>query len=81
MSNFVTSELIGDNLSGFAFVLVQLPLKETLCSLSITPLLQEHINHFTVLISGSLQVLPLTLDLHEDLVNEERIAVSLMFSS
>jgi hypothetical protein len=81
MSNSVTSELIGDNLSGFAFVLVQQPLKETLCGLAISPLLQEHIYHFTVLIYGSPQVKALTLDLHEDLIDEKCITIPLVFSS
>ncbi|MFT6056459.1 MAG: hypothetical protein ACJAS2_000734 [Pseudohongiellaceae bacterium] len=80
MSHSVTSELISDNLSGSAFVLVQQPLKEAPCRLSVPTLLQEHINDLTVLINGSPQVVPLTLDLHEDFIYEERISISLMLS-
>jgi hypothetical protein len=62
-------------------MLLQESLKEPLCSLSISPLLQEHISHFTVLINGSPQVVLLNMDLHEDFINEERISIFLMFSS
>ncbi|MFT6057787.1 MAG: hypothetical protein ACJAY7_001691 [Pseudohongiellaceae bacterium] len=79
VSNTVTSELISDNLSGFAFVLVQQPLKEPLCRLSVPTLLQEHINDFTVLINGSPQVMECSLNLHEHLMNEERVTITLMF--
>jgi hypothetical protein len=81
MSNSVTSELISDNLSGFAFVLVQQPLKETLCSLSISPFLQEHINNLTILIHSTPQIVLPPMDLHEHLINEESIAIALVLSS
>ncbi|MFT6056477.1 MAG: hypothetical protein ACJAS2_000752 [Pseudohongiellaceae bacterium] len=62
-------------------MLLQESLKEPLCGLSISPLLQEYINHLTILINGSPQVMLLTMDRHEDFIIEERISISLMFSS
>jgi hypothetical protein len=81
MSHPVTSQFISDNLSRLAFVFTQQPLKETLCGLSITPLLKKYVYHFTILIDSSPQVKALILDLLEDFINEERIAISLMLSS
>jgi hypothetical protein len=43
--------------------------------------MQEYINHFTVLINCSPQVVPLPLDLHEDLISEESVTIALMFPS
>jgi hypothetical protein len=43
--------------------------------------LEKDINNFTVLIDGSPQVMPMTLDLHEYLVNEKGIAIPLMLPS
>jgi hypothetical protein len=43
--------------------------------------LKKYINHFTVLVNGSPQVVPLTLDLHEHLVNVERVSISVVLSS
>ncbi len=58
----------------------QQPPKEALCSLRITPFLEEYISDFFVLINSSPQIMLLSLDLHQDLINEENIAASLMFS-
>ena len=53
----------------------QQPLKEPLCGLSVPPLLEKYIHHFTVLINGSPQIMLLSLDLHEYLINEESITI------
>jgi hypothetical protein len=75
MSNPVTSKLVGNYFSRLTSVLAQQSLKEPLCSLSISPLLQEHTNYFAILIYGSPQVVPLTLDLHEYLIDEKCITI------
>lgn len=80
MSHTVTSGFIRDNLSGFAKMLLQESLKETLRGLSISPFLEKYINNFTVLINSPPQIMLLSLNLHEDFINEEGITVSLMFS-
>ena len=80
MSHVVAAQFVRDNLTWFAVMFTQESLKKALCGLSITPLLQVYIDDFTVLIYGSPQVVPLTLDLHEYLINEERIAIPLMLS-
>ena len=59
----------------------QQPLKEPLYSLPVTSFLQEHINNFTILINSSAQIILFTLDLHEYLINQVRIAIPLMLSS
>jgi hypothetical protein len=41
-------------------------------------LLQEYINHFTTLVNRSPMAMRITMDLHEYLINEKRIAIPLM---
>jgi len=59
----------------------QQPLKEMLRGPSITPLLHQYINHFTILIYGSSQIMLFPMDLNGQLINEESIALALVFSS
>ena len=42
--------------------------------------LEEYINHFTILIDGSPQVMLLTVDLHENFVNIEGITIASVLS-
>jgi hypothetical protein len=42
--------------------------------------LQKHINHFTILVHRSPQVVLLAVDFDEDLINEEGITVALVLS-
>ena len=81
MRHGVASQFIRDNLPGLTSVILQESLKEALCALSITPLLQEYINYFTILINGPLQIILLPANLNEHLINEESITIPLMFSS
>ena len=80
MSYTIASQFIRDNLTWLAFMSSQQPLKEPLCGPSVPPLLEKYINYFSVLINGSPQIMLLSLDLQEDLINEERVTISLMFS-
>ena len=81
MRHGVASQFIRDNLPGLTSVILQESLKEALCALSITPLLQEYINYFTILINGPLQIILLPANLNEHFINEESITIPLMFSS
>ena len=81
MSHLAASQFIRDNLPGLTSVILQESLKEALCALSITPLLQEYINYFTILINGPLQIILLPANLNEHFINEESITIPLMFSS
>jgi hypothetical protein len=60
---------------------LQYSLKETLCGLSISSCLEKDINNLTILINRSPQVMLLSLDSNEYLINEERITIPLMLSS
>jgi hypothetical protein len=81
VSHTVTSQFVRNNLSRLTLVFPQQPLKEALCSLTITSLLKKYVHHFTILIDRSPQVMLLTMDLHKNFIDEEGIAVSLMLSS
>ena len=81
MSHVVASQFIRYDLSRFTSMFPQQPLKEPLCSLTITSLLKKYVHHFTILINRSPQVMLLTMDLHKNFIDEEGIAVSLMLSS
>ena len=81
MSHVVASQFIRYDLSRFTSMFPQQPLKEPLCSLTITSLLKKYVHHFTILINRSPQVMLLTMDLHKNFIDEEGVAVSLMLSS
>jgi hypothetical protein len=81
MSDAVATQFIRDDLASLALMLSQSPLEETLRGLSITPVSHEYINHFTILVSGPPQIMLLSMDLNEHLINEESINVALVFSS
>jgi len=49
--------------------------------LPVTPLLQRYINHFTILVNGSLKVKLCPVNLNEHLINAESVAVALASSS
>ena len=81
VSYVIASQFVRNNLTWFTAVFLQESLKESLCALSITPLLQEYINYFTILINGPLQIILLPANLNEHFINEESITIPLMFSS
>ena len=76
MSNAVVSQLIRYDLAWLIPVTFEQSSEEALGSLPISAWLQEHINDFAILIDRAPQILLLTLDLHEHLVEEQRIAVA-----
>jgi len=80
MGYTITSQFIGNNFPRLTNKTLQEPLKEALCSLSITSLLKICINNFTILVYRAPQIMLLPLNLHEDFINEECIAISLLFS-
>jgi hypothetical protein len=50
------------------------------CGIPVSARLQKHINHFSVLVDRTPQIVLLTPDLHEDFINEESVALAWMFS-
>jgi hypothetical protein len=60
---------------GSALCLRNNRVKKRFAAFPITSLLQEYINHFTVLICRPPQVVPLTLNLHEYFIDEKCITI------
>jgi hypothetical protein len=52
MSHVLAAQFVRDNLTWFAVILTQEPLKKALCGLSITPLPKQNVYHFIILING-----------------------------
>jgi hypothetical protein len=75
--NAVTSQLVRHYLPRFATVISNLPLEKPLSSCAVPSCLQKHIDHLSVLINGSPQILLLAADLHEHFINEKCIAETL----
>jgi len=67
-----------DDASGFAAADAEQSLEEPHCCLSISAILSEHIHYFTVLIDGAPKIVLYALNLHEDLIEEEGITVTLV---
>jgi hypothetical protein len=59
---------------------LQKPFKETLCCCTISAFLKKHINNFTILINCSPEVMLLTINLDENFIDKEGIAIPTMFS-
>ena len=76
MSNAVASQLIRYDLAWPIPVTFEQSSEEALGRFAVSARLHEHINDFAILIDRAPQILLLTLDLHEHLVEEERIAVA-----
>ena len=76
MNNTKASQLIRYDLTWLIPMTFEQSSEEALGGLAISACLQEHINDFAILIDRAPQILLLTLDLHEHLVEEKRIAVA-----
>ena len=80
VSDTVTSRFISHDFPGLAAMASQYPFEEPICSSPVTFFLQIHVNHFTVLICRSPQVMLLAVDLNENVIDVERVAVASVFS-
>ena len=80
VSDTVTSQFISHDFPGLAAMASQYPFEEPICSSPVTFFLQIHVNHFTVLICRSPQVMLLAVDLNENVIDVERVAVASVFS-
>ncbi len=78
MRDAIASQLVRHYLPRFTTVIFERPLEKALSSRAVPSGLQKHIDHVSVLINSSLQLLLLTLDLHEHFVDEKCISKSLM---
>ncbi len=78
MCDAIASQLIGHYFPGFIMMILQQAFEKALGRLAVASCLQKHIDHLSVLINSSPQVLLLTLDLHEHFVDKKCISKSLM---
>ena len=76
----VTSQLIRYYLPGFILMYLQEPFKESLCGRTISSFLEKYINNFTILVNSPPEVMLFTINLDENLIDEESIAIATMFS-
>lgn len=76
MGHTVASQFVRHDVPGLATTTPHEPLEEALCCSAVSAGLQIDIDHFSILIHRPPQILLLTIDLHEDLIDVERIAVT-----
>ena len=76
MCHTVAPQLVRHDLPGLAAMSPHKPPEESLRCRAISSSLQIDVDHFSILIHSPPQILLLTIDLHEDLVDEERIAIT-----
>ncbi len=75
MCDAIASQLIGHYFPGIIMMILQQAFEKALGRLAVASCLQNHIDHLSVLINSSPQVLLLTLDLHEHFVDEKCISI------
>ena len=80
MCHSITTQFVGNDFPGFAAIVSYKAPEETFCSSPVTFFLQIHVNHFTVLICRSPQVMLLAVDLNGNFIDVERVAVASEFS-
>jgi len=76
----ITSQFISYYLPGFGLMLVQKSFKESLFCRTVSSFLKKHIDNFTILINRSPEILLFTINSNENLIDEESVAISPMFS-
>ncbi len=72
----VAPELVGDQPPGLAALCLQQPVEEALCGPAIATWLDEDVDHIAVLVDGTPEIVPLTPDGDEELVQVPRVAQS-----
>ena len=70
----VAAQLVCHQPPGFASLTFQELAEEPLGRLPVAARLDENVDHVAVLVNGAPQILPLTLDRHEDFVQVPRVA-------
>ena len=76
MGHTVASQFVRHDVPGLSITTPHKPLEESLCCSAISTGLYIDIDHFSILIHRTPQILLLTIDLHEDLIDVKRIAVT-----
>ena len=80
MCHSITTQFVGNDFPGFAAIVSYKAPEETFCSSPVTFCLQIHVNPFSVPINSTPQVMLLTVDLNEDFIDVERVAVTTVLS-
>jgi hypothetical protein len=80
MCDPIAAQPVRHDLPGLATVFLQQSLEKTPCCPAVSSRLQKHIDHLSILVHRSPQIVLLAVDLHEDFINEEGIPIALMFS-
>ena len=78
MSNTVAPQFVGHHFSRLAGTRIEQKVEETHRRLSVSTRLQQHINHFTILIDCTPKIVLLALDLHRGFIYEEGVAIALV---
>jgi len=78
MGDWITSQLIRHDLPELSAMISQQTLEKPLCCRSVPPGMQINIYHFAILVNSCPQVMLLAVNLHEEFINEESIAVALV---
>jgi len=76
--NTIATQFVGHDHPTLTIVVSYEPPEEALGSRTISASLKEHINYIPVLIDRPPQIVLLAIDLHEDFINVERVAVAVM---
>jgi hypothetical protein len=79
VSDTVTSQFIGHDFPGFAAIVSYKAPEESLRCCAIPLCLQVDINHLAILVNSTPQLMLLTVDLNEDFIDVERVAVGSVF--
>ena len=77
----VAAQLVCDQPPGFASLSLKELAKEAIGRTPIAARLDENIDQVAVLVDGAPEILPLTLDLHEDFVQVPRVAEATLLPS
>ena len=80
MRHTIAAQLVRHNLPGFSTMTLQKTLEKPLRCGTITLSLQIDIHHLTILIDSPPQIMLLTVDLDEDFVDIEGVAIAVVLS-
>lgn len=81
MSGRVTRKLVSHELGRQRSPMFQGPPKETFGSLTISPASHENVDHVSVLVNGSPQIVTAASDLDEELISEPDIAQATLLAA
>ena len=81
MGNPITAQLVGDDFPGLGSTTPDQPTEKPLRGLGVPPVLKKNIDHISVLVHGTPQIVHLTPDPDEYLVDIERVSEPGVFAA